>query len=87
MNQINTVAEIPSYVFCMFTMDHLGRKPLLVASMIFGGVFTLICALFEEGGLRTGMAVLGERAATTGWPISWRTWVGFTLIRTNPPSA
>ena len=44
----------------MFTMDHLGRKPLMVASMLVGGIFTLICALFEEGGLRTGMAIMGE---------------------------
>ena len=48
----------------MFTMDHLGRKPLMVASMLVGGIFTLICALFEEGGLRTGMAIMGERETT-----------------------
>ena len=33
----------------------------MVASMLVGGIFTLICALFEEGGLRTGMAIMGER--------------------------
>ena len=51
----------------MFTMDHLGRKPLMVASMLVGGIFTLICALFEEGGLRTTMAILGEGITTRGW--------------------
>ena len=33
----------------------------MVASMLVGGIFTLICALFEEGGLRAGMAIMGER--------------------------
>ena len=50
----------------MFTMDHLGRKPLMVASMLVGGIFTLICALFEEGGLRTTMAILGEGITARG---------------------
>ena len=62
-----TFAEVPAYVFCMFTMDHLGRKPLMVASMLVGGIFTLICALFEEGGLRTTMAILGEEITARSW--------------------
>ena len=44
----------------MFTMDHSGRKPLFVSSMLLTGVFTLICAFIEEGNLKTLLALIGE---------------------------
>ena len=43
----------------MFIMDHSGRKPLFVSSMLLTGVFTLICAFIEEGQLKTLLALIG----------------------------
>lgn len=48
-----SLIEIPSYLFCMFTLDHIGRKPLFASSMFVTGIFTLICAGVEEGLLKT----------------------------------
>ena len=54
------ILEIPSYIFCILTMDHLGRKFVVVACMLVGGIFTIICAFVQEGGLRTILALVGE---------------------------
>ena len=54
------LSEIPSYLFCMFTLDHIGRKPLFASSMCLTGIFTLICAMVEEGQLKTLLALIGK---------------------------
>ena len=54
-------SEIPSYLFCMFTLDHIGRKPLFASSMFLTGIFTLICAGVKEGQLKTLLALIGKR--------------------------
>ena len=58
--QTSNFSEIPSYLFCMFTLDHVGRKPLFISSMFLTGIFTLICAMVEEGQLKTLLALIGK---------------------------
>ena len=57
---MSCVSEIPSYLFCMFTLDHIGRKPLFASSMFVTGIFTLICAGVKEGLLKTLLALIGK---------------------------
>ena len=61
LHHVSCLSEIPSYLFCMFTLDHLGRKPLFASSMFVTGIFTLICAGVEEGVLKTLLALIGKR--------------------------
>ena len=41
-------------------MDHLGRKPLFVGAMIFGGTFCMVSPFTPEGTFRTVFALIGK---------------------------
>ena len=38
---INTAIEIPSYLFCLFTLDKLGRRPTLIGTQLISGLACL----------------------------------------------
>ena len=48
-----SLIEIPSYIFCMLTMDHVGRKPLFVYSLLVTGVFCIGSGFMEDGTAKT----------------------------------
>ena len=55
-----SLIEIPSYIFCVFVMDHMGRKPLFVYSLLMTGIFCIGAGFFPEGTGRTIFALIGE---------------------------
>ncbi len=59
-----SLIEIPSYVFVLLTMDHLGRKPLYVCSILLTGVGCLVAAFLEDGNAKTSLSIIGT--ATRG---------------------
>ncbi len=65
-----SLVEIPSYVFAIFTIDHLGRKTLLVLSMTLTGVGCLSAAFLEDdSALKTVLSLLGKFGATAAFVI------------------
>ena len=42
------LVEIPANFFCVYAMDKFGRKPLLVFSLILGGVTCIAAGLCQE---------------------------------------
>ena len=54
-----SLVEIPSYIFCVFVMDHIGRKPLFVYSLMMTGIFCIGGGFFPVGTGRTVFALIG----------------------------
>ena len=50
-------------------MDHLGRKPLFVGAMIFGGTFCMVSPFTPEGTFRTVFALIGKFGASASFSI------------------
>ena len=46
---INTAIEIPSYLFCLFTLDKLGRRPTLIGTQLFSGLACLATIIIPSG--------------------------------------
>jgi len=44
---LNCLIEIPGHLFCMFTMDCWGRRPILSFCQIFSGVSCIVCGLLQ----------------------------------------
>ncbi len=52
--------EIPSYFFILFTVDHLGRKPMLVYGLLLTGVGCLSAAFMENEVVQTTLSLIGK---------------------------
>ena len=39
---ISGAIEVPAYIFCQLTLDRVGRRPTLIASMLIGGAALLL---------------------------------------------
>jgi OCT family organic cation transporter-like MFS transporter 4/5 len=57
---LNGLVEIPIVVICIFTMDHVGRKPLLVINMV---LLTGVCCIpagFASTSVKTVLVLVGR---------------------------
>lgn len=63
------VVEIPAQIFCMLTMDRIGRKPLLGFSQILAGCACIAAGLVEIRWLQIVLAILGKFGATSSFSI------------------
>ncbi len=55
-----SLIEVPSDLFVLLTMDHLGRKTLYVCSVLLTGVACLIAAFLEVGNAKTALSIAGN---------------------------
>ena len=58
-----SLVEIPSYLACALLMDHTGRKPLFVLSLLLTGVGCINCIIsgfMEDGPGKTTLALVGQ---------------------------
>ena len=51
--------EIPSYVFNILVMDHWGRKPIFVSSLLLTGVACISAGFLDDGAGKTVLALIG----------------------------
>ena len=51
--------EIPSYVFNILVMDHWGRKPIFVSSLLLTGVACISAGFLDDGTGKTVLALIG----------------------------
>ena len=49
--------EIPSYVFNILVMDHWGRKPIFVSSLLLTGVACISAGFLDDGAGKTVLAL------------------------------
>ena len=61
---LTALIEIPSYIFCIFVMDHWGRKPIFVSSLMLTGIAAIPAAFLEEGTAKTALALIGKTIAS-----------------------
>ena len=63
--------EIPSYIFCVCIMDHWGRKPIFISSLLISGVAAIPAGFLEDGAVRTALAMIGKFGATAAFSIAY----------------
>ena len=54
------LVEIPSYIYNILVMDHWGRKPIFVSSLLLTGIATIPAAFLSDGAGKTVMALIGK---------------------------
>ena len=54
------LVEIPSYIYNILVMDHWGRKPIFVSSLLLTGIATIPAAFLSDGTGKTVMALIGK---------------------------
>ncbi|XP_059084961.1 organic cation transporter protein-like [Tigriopus californicus] len=64
-----SLIEIPSYVVCIFIMDHLGRKPTLTISLFLTGIACIAAGFMDDGGGKTALALIGKFGASAGFSV------------------
>lgn len=64
-----SLIEIPSYVVCIFIMDHLGRKPTLSISLFLTGIACIAAGFMNEGTGKTVLALIGKFGASAGFSV------------------
>ena len=58
---LSALIEIPSYVFIMIFIDNFGRKPVLVFTLVLGGIACIPAGYAAEGGaLQTALSLIGK---------------------------
>ena len=63
--------EIPSYIFCICIMDHWGRKPIFISSLLISGVAAIPAGFLEDGAVRSALAMIGKFGATASFSIAY----------------
>ena len=69
---INVTIEIPSYLFCLLTLDKLGRSPTLIATQLFSGLAclaTLIIPVLWGHWPKVVLATVGKFATSAAFAI------------------
>ncbi|XP_022103973.1 organic cation transporter protein-like [Acanthaster planci] len=61
---VSGAIEIPSYLFCWFIMERLGRRLSLAGFYICGGAFCLITIFIPLGPARAAVAMIGKFSVT-----------------------
>ncbi|XP_072018558.1 organic cation transporter protein-like [Amphiura filiformis] len=61
---LSGLVEVPAYLWCMFGIEWLGRKPNLCGLFILGGIACLCTLFFEPGTAMTAIAMLGKFCIT-----------------------
>uniref|UniRef100_T1JAS4 Major facilitator superfamily (MFS) profile domain-containing protein n=1 Tax=Strigamia maritima TaxID=126957 RepID=T1JAS4_STRMM len=66
---IAALVEFPAYTLCLFTMDYVGRRPLICISMLIGGVCLMVTLFIpiEMTALTITMAMLGKFGITASY--------------------
>eukprot|EP00095_Tigriopus_kingsejongensis_P002623 maker-scaffold290_size220039-snap-gene-0.6 protein:Tk02623 transcript:maker-scaffold290_size220039-snap-gene-0.6-mRNA-1 annotation:"solute carrier family 22 member 15-like" len=64
-----SLIEIPSYIVCIFLMDHLGRKPTLSASLFITGIPCIIAGFLQPGAGKTALALIGKFGASAAYSV------------------
>jgi OCT family organic cation transporter-like MFS transporter 4/5 len=59
---VSVLVELPSYAFCMFTMDRFGRRPMLVLTQLLAGVPCLLSLFVPAAWGHTPVVVLATIA-------------------------
>ena len=57
---LTALIEIPSYIFCILVMDHWGRKPIFVSSLLLTGIAAIPAAFMDDGVGKTILALAGK---------------------------
>ena len=55
---LNGLVEIPMIIFCILTMDHIGRKPLIIFNLFLCGICCLPAG-YTEASLKTALVLIG----------------------------
>ena len=81
---INTAIEIPSYLFCLFTLDKLGRRPTLIGTQLISGLACLATIIIpSDSGWKHWIIVLlstiGKFATSAAFAV--------VFLQVNPKSS
>ena len=57
---LTALVEIPSYIFNILVMDHWGRKPIFVSSLMLTGIGSITAAFMADGIGKTVLALIGN---------------------------
>lgn len=66
---LTALVEIPSYIFCVFVMDHWGRKPIFVSALFLTGAAAIPAGFLDEGTGKTILALVGKFGAAGAFSI------------------
>lgn len=68
---LSALIEIPSYIFCVLFMDHMGRKPILVFCQLLAGSTCIVAAFLDADstGAITAFTLAGKFGASSAFAI------------------
>jgi len=71
---LTAAMEIPSYIFCMLSLDRFGRKSILAFSQILAGTTCILAGILPEEPqemfyIKTGLALMGKFGASAAFAI------------------
>ncbi|XP_072018557.1 organic cation transporter protein-like [Amphiura filiformis] len=66
---LSGLVEVPAYIWCMFGIEWLGRKPNLCVLFLLAGIACLCTLFFEPGTAMTAVAMLGKFCITATFGI------------------
>eukprot|EP00095_Tigriopus_kingsejongensis_P010110 maker-scaffold152_size304267-snap-gene-1.15 protein:Tk10110 transcript:maker-scaffold152_size304267-snap-gene-1.15-mRNA-1 annotation:"organic cation transporter protein" len=66
---LTSLIEIPSYLFCILVLDHLGRKPVTIFCQCLAGITCCLAAFIKTDWIVTVLTLLGKFGASSSFTI------------------
>lgn len=86
---VSSIAELPSYLFTAWAIDHWGRHNTMAACVLLGGAACTSCAFVPAGGAQMGLASVGKFGVAGAFAIAsiYTSELFPTLIRSGEGAA